>query len=122
MIKRLMKHKALMSLAVLCMTLMATSAFAYTTPTSGDLMYDVYDILIVQLLGGPVGFVIAAIMFLGGIFLLVQGKGFLLPFVCLSGAVVIIKCEAIVSSFGFSILDGIAKANAALPSVSQFLF
>lgn len=126
MIKALRSKKVAMlaALSAIAIGMFASTAMAYTDPQTGDLLYEVYDLLIDGLLAGPLGFVIAAVMFIGGVFLLVQGKGFLLPFVCMAGAVVIVKLKDIVLSFGFT-LDGAqvlaSKAMAMLPSAVQFL-
>lgn len=105
----------------LMLVMMASSAFAFTPPANGDMFYEVYDLVINNVMSGPIGFVIGAIMLIGGIFLLVQGKGFLLPLICLVGGVILVKVESIVTSFGFSMDAVVNTANATIESVGQFL-
>ena len=126
MLKRIFgSKKALLVLSMLTMAIVATGAFAYTDPATGDLFYDAYDIVINKLLGGPIGFIIGAIMVVGGIISLVLGKGFLLPLIALIGGAIIVKIGDIVSSFGFT-LDAVnaatTKAAVVAPHVTQFLF
>lgn len=104
-------------LSLTMVAVFATDAHAFTV-ASGDMFYDVYELVIEKILGGPIGFVAGAFMLVGGIFLLVQGRGFLLPMICLIGGAVLVKVDAIVTSFGFS-LDSVITA---LPSATQFLF
>lgn len=111
------KSAAISFMTIALMALMCVPAFAFTAPASGDMFYEVYDLVINSILSGPVGFVVGAIMLVGGIFLLVQGKGFLLPLICLVGGVILVKVDSIVQSFGFSMDAAVETAN----SVSQFL-
>lgn len=110
------KHFTLMGFALLALAFCASTAMAYTDPASGDLFYEAYELVIDKILGGPIGFVIAAFMLLGGIILLVQGRGLLLPMVCIVGAAMIIKAKDIVGSFGYT-LD--AYAVSTQPVVEQ---
>lgn len=119
-----MKHKrlgAIVALASLAVMMLASTAFAYQDPAAGDLFYDAYDIVINQMMGGPIGYVIAAFMTIGGIILLVQGRGFLLPVICLVGAAVIIKAKDIVSSFGFTMDAALVELPQRLPQMMQLL-
>lgn len=104
------------ALSALAVMLFAATAMAYTTPASGDLFYEAYDLVINSILAGPVGYIMAAFMFIGGILLLIQGKGFLMPMVCVIGAALIIKSDAIVGSFGYTMDASILPAVGSMTS------
>lgn len=123
MVKRIFgkKNRALFVVSMLMMALYASTAMAYTDPQSGDLFFEAYDIVINKLMGGPIGFIIGAIMVIGGIISLVLGKGFLLPLIALVGGAVIVKINDIVASFGFS-LDVVAEKSSEVGTFTQFLY
>lgn len=116
------KKSAPVAFAVFALTLMfAGQAMAFTAPQTGDMFYEIYDLVINKVLGGPIGFAIGAIMVVGGIILLVQGKGLLLPLICLIGGVILVKVESLVTSFGFSFEAVKFSATHAMQTASQFL-
>lgn len=101
--------------------MVASAAFAYTDPQSGDLFYEAYDIVINKIMAGPVGFIMGALMVIGGIITMVLGKGFLLPLIAVIGGAIIVKIDDIVSSFGFT-PDLMLTVQEAIPQITQFLF
>lgn len=71
---------------------------AFTAPAAGSLGYDIYNVVVNQLLSGPIGFV-------GAIILIVWGatqvmKQWLITVLCVICGTIIIKCQTIVTSLG----------------------
>jgi len=56
-----MNKRTIITLMALLATILSTSiADAATTPAAGDMAYDLYDIVMNKIIGGPVGYVIGA--------------------------------------------------------------
>ena len=73
-------------------------AMAFTAPAAGSLGYDIYNVVVNQLLSGPIGFV-------GGVVLIVWGatqvmKQWLITVLCIIAGTVIITAQTIVTSLG----------------------
>lgn len=73
-------------------------AGAFTAPAAGDFGYDVYDIVINQILNGPIGFI-------GGVALIVFGatqimKNWFSTILCIIAGTVLIRAEALVVTLG----------------------
>lgn len=86
------------ALVLLC----AMPALAVTAPATGSFAYSVYDIAVVKILQGPIGFVagLAGIVFAA----VLAVKAMILPAVlAILGAGVLIKADAIVASLGMLI-------------------
>jgi len=88
-------------LVCLSLAILSLSADAITVPATTDFAYDVYDIIVVKILQGPVGFV-------GGLAAIVIGaaqltKSWMLAILGILSGTVIIKADSIVSSLGMTI-------------------
>ena len=71
---------------------------AFTTPAAGSFGFDVYDVVVTQILSGPIGFV-------GGVFLIVWGatqlmRSWMTTVTCVIAGTVLIKSVAILTSLG----------------------
>lgn len=115
------KMITLVTLATLAITMLATSAFAFTEPQAGEMLFEAYDLLFNTFLGGAAGLVIAGIMFLAGLILFAMGKGLLISFCCVLAAVLIVNVKDMVLGFGFSLNGAAAKVTAIAPQITQFL-
>jgi hypothetical protein len=96
---RTIRYGALIAALVL---LCAMPALAITAPTTGSFAYSVYDIAVVKILQGPIGFVagLAGIVFAA----VLAVKAMILPAaLAILGAGVLIKADAIVTSLGMLI-------------------
>lgn len=83
--------------AILFLTTVA--AHAITAPTTGSFAYDVYDIGINNIMGGPIGFVLGAgCMGLGGFAAVKQNIPMAIGAVL--GGAAILKCDSLVTSLG----------------------
>jgi hypothetical protein len=85
-------------LAVVVSLLVSSVATAFTAPAAGDFGYDVYDIVVNQILNGPIGFI-------GGLFLIVFGatqimKNWVMTILCIIAGTVLIRAEALVVTLG----------------------
>ncbi len=78
------------------------SLFAFTTPSSGGFLYDMYDIVVNKLIEGPVGTATGvAAMVWGGIRLILgQWGGAVWPIL---GGAMLVKAEALTESLGMTI-------------------
>lgn len=73
-------------------------AMAFTTPAAGSFGFDVYDIVVNQILGGPIGFV-------GGVALIVWGgsqvmKNWMITILAIVAGTIIIRAGTLVTSLG----------------------
>lgn len=73
-------------------------AGAFTAPAAGDFGYDVYDIVVNQILNGPIGFI-------GGVALIVFGatqimKNWFATILCIIAGTVLIRADALVVTLG----------------------
>ncbi len=85
---------------LLCsLVVMATPAFAITAPSSGEFLYDLYDIAVNKLVKGAVGFVggVAAISY--GFYTMIQGN-LMRAVPAILGGAGIIKADTVVTSLG----------------------
>jgi hypothetical protein len=76
----------------------SSAVFAFTTPAAGSFGYDVYNTVVNDILGGPIGFV-------GGIFLIVWGatqlmRNWMMTIACVIAGTVLIKSVTILTSLG----------------------
>lgn len=91
-----MKHIKLF-LAVL-VSAFAPAAMAFTAPTAGDFGYDIYDIVVNQILGGPIGFI-------GAVALIVWGAtkvmtNWMITILCVIAGTILIKADSLVTTLG----------------------
>jgi hypothetical protein len=74
-------------------------AFAIVAPAAGTFAYDVYDVAVVKMLQGPIGFVGGVAAMIIGAVLAIQGKIMgAIPAIC--GGAVLLKADALVTSLG----------------------
>lgn len=88
---------ACLMLAVLC----AGAAHAFTAPTTTDLGYDIYDIVVNKGVKGPLGFVGGVAAFLFGVSRLFSNIMIGIPTIV--AAVCLIKADSILRTFGMLI-------------------
>ena len=91
-------NKSMLSLWLATAAVWAGFATAFTAPTAGSLGYDIYNVVVNQMLGGPIGFV-------GGVVLIVWGasqvmRQWLTTVLCIIAGTAIIKGQTIVTSLG----------------------
>ena len=95
--KRLQLRLALLA-AITVAVLGSPGANAFVTPAAGSFGYDVYNTVVNDILGGPIGFV-------GGIFLIVWGatqlmRNWIMTIACVIAGTVLIKAVTILTSLG----------------------
>jgi hypothetical protein len=78
--------------------LMTGVAMAFTAPAAGSFGFDVYDIVVNQILNGPIGFI-------GGVILIVFGatqiiKNWMMTIMCVIAGTVLIRAEDLVITLG----------------------
>jgi hypothetical protein len=84
--------------ALLPLMLVSGLAMAFTAPAVGDFGYDVYDIVVNQILNGPIGFI-------GGIALIVFGatkimQNWMMTILCIIAGTVLIRADDLVVTLG----------------------
>lgn len=89
--------KMQMGLAVM-FSMFAGHAMAFTAPAAGAFGYDVYDIAVNQILGGPIGFI-------GAVALIVWGAtkmmtNWMITVVCVIAGSILIRAEDMVTTLG----------------------
>ena len=77
---------------------MPGAALAFTQPAAGDFGFDIYDIVVTKMLGGPIGFI-------GAIALIVWGAtkvmtNWMITVLCVIAGTVLIKAEDLVVTLG----------------------
>ena len=87
--------------ATLFSMLMAGPAAAFTAPATGDFGYDIYDIVVIQILGGPIGFI-------GAVALIVWGAtkvmtNWMITILCVIAGTILIKADALVQTLGATV-------------------
>lgn len=92
--------RLILFMVVCAMVLMLYSvAFAIVAPAAGTFAYDVYDVAVVKMLQGPIGFVGGVAAMIIGAVLAIQGKIMgAIPAIC--GGAVLLKADALVTSLG----------------------
>ncbi len=94
-----MRIAAVFFLACVLVAVSTVPAMAFATPATSDFGYDIYVLVVDQIMGGPVGFVGAAICLIVGIMLLIKQQ--VIPAGCaIIGAGILAKGDSIVSSLG----------------------
>ena len=84
------------SLSVL---MLQSIAIAIVAPAAGTFAYDVYDVAVLKMLQGPIGFVGGVAAMIIGAVLAIQGKIMgAIPSIC--GGAVLLKADALVTSLG----------------------
>jgi hypothetical protein len=86
----------IISLSVL---MLQSIAIAIVAPAAGTFAYDVYDVAVLKMLQGPIGFVGGVAAMIIGAVLAIQGKIMgAIPSIC--GGAVLLKADALVTSLG----------------------
>lgn len=104
MIRKIGKHVVSFANVGLPLALLAAiggSAHAFTAPASGDLGYDIYDIVVNKGVKGPLGFVGGVAAFLFGVSRLFSNVMVGIPTIV--AAVCLIKSDTILQTFGMVI-------------------
>lgn len=91
-----MKHIKLYVASLL--SLFAGQALAFTAPAAGDFGFDIYDITVNQILGGPIGFI-------GAVALIVWGAtkmmtNWMITIVCVIAGTILIRADDLVQTLG----------------------
>lgn len=78
--------------------LIAPGVFAIAAPAAGSFAYDIYDVVVIQVLGGPIGFV-------GGLATIVYGasqlmRSWMMAIMSIVSGTMIIKADTITTSLG----------------------
>ena len=89
--------KVQMWLAVM-LSMFAGHAMAFAAPAAGDFGFDIYDIVVNQILGGPIGFI-------GAVALIVWGAtkmmtNWMITIVCIIAGTILIRAEDLVQTLG----------------------
>lgn len=92
-----MQGIAMMGMAAL-LVLVTSAARAFAIPAAGDFGFDVYDIVVNQILNGPIGFI-------GGVALIVFGatqimKNWFTTILCIVAGTVLIRADDLVVTLG----------------------
>jgi len=89
-----------LTLAALIATLLLAvpPLMAFVTPATGSFGYDIYDVVVNQILNGPIGFV-------GGVALIIWGAtkvmaNWMITILCVISGTVIIKAQTLLTSLG----------------------
>jgi len=94
-----MRRVKTVSVTVIALALSARNAFALAAPVAGTFAYDIYDIAVMQMLQGPIGFVAASLAIVFGAVLAIQGRVIQAVPAVLGGAL-LLKADAIVTTLG----------------------
>ena len=91
-------HNLRLTLVGGALLLASGMAGAFTAPAAGDFGYDVYDIVVNQILNGPIGFI-------GGVALIVFGatqimKNWFSTILCIIAGTVLIRADSLVVTLG----------------------
>jgi len=83
----------------LAVVMLYSAALAIVAPAAGTFAYDVYDVAVLKMLQGPIGFVGGVAAMIIGAVLAIQGKIMgAIPSIC--GGAVLLKADALVTSLG----------------------
>jgi hypothetical protein len=85
-------------LAAMWMLGLAGFASAFTAPAVGDFAYDAYDIVVNQILNGPIGFI-------GGVLLIVWGvtrimSNWMMAILCIIAGSILVRADDLVVTLG----------------------
>ena len=97
---RKLKKAVIGAAATLSVFAMTTAAHAFTPPATGDLAYDLYDIIVNQGIEGPLGFMAGVLAIAFGAFTAIRGAILSGLMSVLAGAV-LISAQSIMTSIGF---------------------
>lgn len=79
-------------------SMFAGHAMAFTAPAAGDFGFDIYDIVVNQILGGPIGFIGAVALIVWGATKMVTNWMFTIA--CVIAGSIIIRAEDLVQTLG----------------------
>lgn len=81
---------------------LTTAAFAFTAPTTGSFAYNMYNILVTNILQGAIGMVAGVCCLLFGGYMIVQGKLFSAVPALLAG-IIVFEAPNMATVFGLTI-------------------
>lgn len=91
-----------MTLALALFVVCATSAFAFTAPGTGSFAYNLYNILVTNILQGSIGMVAGILCLLFGAYMIIQGKLFGAVPALLAG-IIVFEAPNMATVFGLTI-------------------
>lgn len=80
------------------LSMFAGHAMAFTAPAAGDFGFDIYDIVVNQILGGPIGFIGAVALIVWGATKMVTN--WMITIVCIIAGTILIRAEDLVQTLG----------------------
>ena len=99
-----MKKLALYTLAALLfIAFTSLSAFAFTAPAQGDLMYNVYDLIVVKMIGGGITYIVGFIGLISAAYFIMQQK--IVPgLFIIIGAIIFLSAGTMATAFGLCLM------------------
>lgn len=90
-----------MLVAAMVLSTVTPAAMAFSTPTAGDFGYDIYDIVVNNMLDGPIGFIGAIVLIIWGATKVMTN--WMITVLCVISGTIIIKADALVTTLGYTI-------------------
>lgn len=81
---------------------LAGSAMAFTAPAAGQLGFEIYDVVVNQMIDGPIGIMASVVAFGFGAFSLLRG-GYLSAIMSVVAGIALITADGVVQSLGFTV-------------------
>lgn len=92
---------AILAMVLVCMAL-ASTAFAFTAPASTDIMYKVYDLVVVKMIGGGITYIIGFVGLCSAAFILMQQK--IVPAIfIIVGSIIFLSAGSMATAFGLTL-------------------
>lgn len=89
--------------ALMLVALTSMSAFAFTAPAAGDLMYNVYDLVINKMIGGGITYIVGFIGLVSAAYFIMQQK--IVPgLFIIIGAIIFLSAGAMATAFGLCLM------------------
>lgn len=88
----------LWAMAAMVLSMVWGQAMAFTAPAAGAFGYDIYDIAVNQMLGGPIGFIGAVVLIVWGATQMM--KSWMITVVCVIAGTILIRAEDMVQTLG----------------------
>ncbi len=96
------EDRRITAIAGLLVAAIGSKAFAFTAPASGDLGYEFYDIVVEQGIQGPIGFGVATVAIIFGLYGFAQ-RNWYMGLGGLAGTTAMVAGDSIVTGVGFTI-------------------
>lgn len=87
---------------VTCICIASGIAFAFTAPATSDTLYEIYDVLVNDIIKGPLGFTAAVALLANGFIQLGLGNGIVLPIASILSGAILFKSDDIIESLGYA--------------------